>query len=167
MGKARARRVTTTARSADKSRVVSVLIEEFSDGKLMERAFEQFYPLHSINREIFEKDGTPVSSETERTDANGAVTRVICRGAGKSSTVRILFGEIEARATERIVLIETPRASYAYQPFDGKWTAFYKDMQLKLELKSNYLKNPNSSLLGPDGITLVFRNSRLIDMSIN
>jgi len=166
VGKPRARRVTTTARRMDNRQVLSVLIEEFNDGTLRERVFEQFSPLHSVCREVFEKDGTLISSETERKDASGLLTKVVSRGAGKSSTTRILCGEFEARATERIVLVETPRASYSYHPFDGRWTAFYKDMGLKFELKSNFLKNPNSSLLGPDGITLVFRNSRLVDMSV-
>jgi hypothetical protein len=167
IGKHKTSRVTTTSKSIQDGQTVSVLIEEFHDGKLLSKHFEQFRPNKICTREIFEADGSLISSETERSDDSGRMTRVVVRGSGKSSTTRIMCGEIEARATERSILIETPRASYSYHPFEGKWSSYYKDIGLKLELKSNYLKNPNATLDGPDGIKLVFRSGRLIDMHLS
>jgi hypothetical protein len=141
-----------------------VLIEELDNGKLMSRHFDQYAPIRSTTKEIYAIDGTLISSETERRDGEGRLTKIVVRGSGKSSTTRIICGEVEARATERSIIIESPRASYSFQPFDGIWNAYYKDMNMKLDLKANFLKSPDSYLDGPDGLKLVFKNGRLVDL---
>lgn len=166
LGRQNGKRMTTTCKSVNDGQVVSVLVEEYHGERLMFRNFEQHKPIRSITRETYEPDGTLISSETERQDLNGVKTKVVIRGTGKSSTTRIMAGEVEARATERSILIETPKASYSYQPFDGKWSSFYKEINMKLELKANFLKSPNATLNGPDGIKLIFRNGRLADMTV-
>lgn len=165
LGKPKARRITTSCKSAE-GKIVSILVEEYNDNTLLCRQFDQHMPVRSTTREVFELDGTLISSETERREQSGQLTKIVVRGSGKSSTTRIMVGEVEARATERSVLIETPKASYTFQPFEGKWTSFYKEVNMKMELKANFLKSPNSTLNGPDGIQLVFRNGRLADMIV-
>lgn len=164
VGSRKAQRITTTCKSRADGRIVSILVEEFQNDRLMMRQIDQYHPLRSSTREVFETDGSLITAETERTGADGMLTKVVVRGSGKSSTTRIVCGEVEARATERSILIETPQASYTYLVFEGKWSAFYKDMSMKTEVKSNFLRSPDAQLLGPDGITLIFKNGRLADM---
>lgn len=164
IGKQKAQRITTTCKSEETGQIISVLVEEFHNGKIYCRQFDEFEPLRKTIKECFDPDESLISSETERHETSGKLTKIIVRGSGKSSTTRIICAEVEARATERSIIIETPRASYSFQPFDGKWSSFYKDMNLQLELKSNYLKNPDSFLDGPDGIKLIFQAGRLVDL---
>ena len=165
IGRNNAKRVTTTTR--DESGVVTtILVEEFHGERLMSRQLEQNSPMRSVTRELYEADGSLISSETERRELNGRSTKIVVRGSGKSSTTRILCGDVEARATERSVLIETPKASYSFYPFDGKWSSFYKEINMKLELKANFLKSPDSVLNGPDGIKIVFRGGRMVDLLV-
>ena len=166
IGRAKARRVTTTCKTVE-GQIISILIEEYFDTTLLSRQLEQHKPMRSTTKESFESDGSLISSETERKEETGLTTKIVVRGTGKSSTTRILSGEVELRATERSILIETPKASYNFQPFEGKWSSFYKELNMKLELKANFLKSPNSTLNGPDGIKLVFRNGRLVDMQLS
>lgn len=162
LGKARAKRLVTTRKKGEQ--VVSVLIEEYEGDILVYRQIDQYLPVKQISRESFERDGSLISSETERSEKNQMLTRIVIRGNGKSATARIICGESEARATERLVMIETPKASYTFQPFDGRWTSYYKELNMRLELKANFLKNPDSTILGPDGIKLEFRKGRLVDV---
>ena len=166
LGKPKCKRVTTTGKADDGSSI-SVLIEELENGKLLSRHYEQYVPVRSTTKELFASDGTLISSETERRDGEGRLTKIVLRGSGKSSTTRIICGEVEARATERSIIIESPRASYSFQPFDGRWHAYYKDMNMKLDLKANFLKSPDSYLDGPDGLKLVFKNGRLVDLLLS
>jgi hypothetical protein len=114
--------------------------------------------------ETFDEDGCLIVFERELIDEQGQITRIIIRGSGKSSTTRIMCGEIEARATERLVLVETPQASYSYQPFEGRWCSYYKDSRGKQESRSRHLKNSDALLDGPDGIRLVFSSGHLVDL---
>lgn len=164
VGRARSKRMATTTKSSTSAEVISILIEEFDRDKLFFRQLDIFLPLKQTTRECYEPDGSLISSETERQEKSGILTRIILRGNGKSSTVRIISGDSEARATERTVMIETPKASYSFLPYEGKWSSFYKDINMKLELKANFLKNPDATLQGPDGIQLVFRKARLVDV---
>lgn len=166
LGKPKCKRLTSTEKDEDGC-TISVLIEEYDNGKLTGRHYDQYSPFRSVCTEQYDRDGTLISSETERKDAEGRVTKIVVRGSGKSSTTRIICGEVEARATERSVIIESPRVSYSFLPFEGKWRAFYKDMSLKLELKASFLKSPDSHLDGPDGLKLIFKNSRLVDLILS
>ncbi len=165
VGRHNAKRVTTTTRDGSGA-VSTILVEEFHGERLMSRQLEQNIPTRSVTRELYEADGALISSETERRDLNGRNTKIVVRGSGKSSTTRILCGDVEARATERSVLIETPKASYSFYPFDGKWSSFYKEINMKLELKANFLKSPDSILNGPDGIKIVFKGGRMVDLLV-
>lgn len=165
-GQAGRRIVSTLCRSARDGQTRSTLVEEYKSDKLLSRTFNQFEPYRSSCRELFDLDGSLISSETERDEQDGRVTKITVRGSGKSSTTRITSGEIEVRATERSVIVETPLAGHSYYPFDGTWISFYKDIDLKLELKSNFLKGPDSVLRGPDGINLVFCGGKLVDLII-
>lgn len=164
VGRARSKRMVTTTKSSTSAELISILIEEFDRDRLFFRQLDIFLPLKQTTRECYESDGSLISSETERLDKNGVLTKIILRGSGKSSTVRIISGDSEARATERTVMIETPKASYSFLPYEGKWSSYYKEINMKLELKANFLKNPDATLQGPDGIQLVFRKSRLVDL---
>jgi hypothetical protein len=164
IGKNKTQRVTTTSKSSATGQTVSVLVEELKDGVLLCRQFNQYAPTRISVREIYENDGSFVCSETEKHDADNRITKIVIRGSGKSSTARIMCGDVELRATERSILIESPRASYSYLPFEGKWSSFYKEIGMKLEMKASYLKNPDAIVEGPDGIKLVFRNGRIADM---
>ena len=164
IGKPRFKRLSTTVKSADGKRIVSIVIEEFDKEKLVERHLELYEPKRQTTRECFEPDGTLIISDTVRVEENGLITKIVIKGSGKSATARVTYAECEARATERMVMIETPRASYSFQPFEGKWSSFYKDIDMRLDLKANFLKGPDSVLLGPDGIRLVFQKGRLVDV---
>ena len=164
VGKPRANRLVTNVKSAETGELISVLIEERFDEKILSRQLDVYLPRRQTTRECFEPDGTLINSETERREDNGVISRIVIRGIGKSATARIVCGESEARATERSVIIETPRASYSFQPFEGKWSSYYKDVGMKLDLKANFLKNPDQTILGPDGIKLIFKKSRLVDV---
>lgn len=166
LGKPKSRRITTTCKAEDGS-VISVFVEELNNGKVESRHHDQYLPTRISTNELYDSDGALISSETERKDADGRLTKIVIRGSGKSSTTRITCGEIELRATERSIIIESPRASYNLQPFEGKWSAYYKDMNMKLELKANFLKSPDSVLHGPDGLHLVFKNGRLVDLILS
>lgn len=165
-GKTARRRVSTVCKSTKDGQLVSLLVEEYEADRLLSRKYEQHQPYKNSCLELFEPDGSLISSTTERVESDGRITQIHVRGTGKSSTTRIISGEIEARATERSLIIETPEASHSYQLYDGKWTSFYKSFDLKLELKADFLKGPDSVLRGPDGINLVFRDGRLIDLII-
>lgn len=166
LGRSNAKRVTTTTKDSSGA-VTVILVEEFHGERLMSRMLEQNIPNRTVTRELYESDGSLISSETERRDPNGRNTKIVVRGSGKSSTTRILSGDVEARATERSVLIETPKASYSFYPFDGKWSSFYKEINMKLELKANFLKSPDSVLNGPDGLKIVFKGGRMVDLIVS
>ncbi len=166
LGKSKAKRLTTTCKSSD-GRTISTLVEEFHDNMLMSRQFEQVVGERLSRKEIFEKDGSLIVSETERINSEGQRTKITVRGCGKSASTRIVCGEVEARASERQVMIETPKASYSYFPFEGKWTSYYKEINMKLELTANFLKGLEETLQGPDGLRLVFRNGRLADLYVS
>lgn len=164
IGKQGRQRVTTTCKSETDGQIISVLVEEFQNNKLITRQIQQFSSPVFCTKESFQTDGSLISSDTERTETDGRITKIFIRGSGKSSTTRIMSGEVEVRASERLVLIETTSASYSYFPFDGKWSSYYKDFSMKLELKSNFLKHPDSVLEGPDGLRLIFKSGRLVDL---
>lgn len=164
VGKPRHKRVATTTKSADGTQVISIVIEEYDREKLIERHIELYAPTRQTTREKFDSDSNLIVSDTERYESNGLTTKILIKGSGKSSTTRITYGECEARATERLIMIETPKASYSFQPFEGKWSSFYKDIDMRLDLKANFLKGPDSILAGPDGISLIFQKARLVDV---
>jgi hypothetical protein len=164
IGKPRSKRVSTTYKSADGTQIICIIIEEFERDLLTECIVESFCPQRKTTRERYDNDGDLIIADTERIEKNGLTTRILTRGCGKSATVRITYGECEARASERLILIETPRASYSFQPFEGKWTSYYKDIDMLLELKASFLKGPDATIAGPDGLTLVFQSGRLADL---
>ncbi|MBX9689645.1 MAG: hypothetical protein K2X27_23240 [Candidatus Obscuribacterales bacterium] len=165
-GKEKLQRVTSTCQSGRDMKVLSILVEEFQSDRLLSRRLEVYSPQKLSSMEIYDKDGLLISSETERHEKDGKISKIVLRGTGKSQSTRISIADLEARASERAVLIETARASYSYYPYEGKWTSFYKHFSLKLELKSNYLKNPDSVIDGPDGIRLIFKSGKLIDLQL-
>lgn len=164
LGKPRVKRVSTTYKSADGTHITCLVIEEFDKDLLTDRLVEIFSPVRETTRQRYDHEGMLISADTERVEKSGQSTRILTRGCGKSATVRITYGECEARATDRLILIETPRASYTYQPFEGKWTSFYKDIDMLLELTASFLKGPDATIAGPDGLSLVFQKGRLADL---
>ena len=164
LGRPRSKRVSTTHKTADGAQVICIIIEEFDRDQLTERIVETFLPSRVTTRERDGHEGALISADTERTEKNGLTNKIVKRGCGKSATVRITYGECEARGSERLILIETAKASYTFQPFEGRWTSFYKDIDMSLELKANFLKGPDARIAGPDGLTLVFQKGRLADL---
>lgn len=164
VGKPKKKRVVTTTKSSDGTQVMTVMVDEFDNEILLDRHLEVYSPLRQTTREHYENDGSLICSDSERIEKNGSITKIMIKGSGKSSTARITNGESEARATERLIMIETPKASYSFHPFEGKWTSFYKEIDMRLDLKASFLKGPDSVLSGPDGIKLIFQKGRLVDV---
>lgn len=167
IGKSNLKRVTSTCKSKMTGKTLSVLVEDYQDQKLSSRFYEQYLPLKITVNELYEKNGDLISSETQRVNADSSLTKIIVRGSGKSSTTRIVCGEVEIRANERLVMIETSIANYNFHIFEGKWSSYYKELDLRLELKANFLKSPDETLKGPDGINLIFRKGRLVDLKLD
>lgn len=166
IGNSKLKRITSTCKMKSDGSLVSVLVEEYHGSMLQTRYFQQYKPVALVCKELYERDGSLLSSETERQEDDSSLTRIILRGSGKSSTTRIIRSEIEVRANERLVMIETPLANYNFHIYEGKWSSYYKAIDLRLELKANFLRSPDDVLKGPDGIDLVFRKGRLVDLRV-
>ena len=61
VGKPKCRRVNTTSKTEDGT-TISVLIEELENGRLLSRHYDQYLPVRLTCKELFESDGTVISS---------------------------------------------------------------------------------------------------------
>lgn len=88
-----------------------------------------------------------------------------CHGSNpRSARTTITFADVEIRAAQHIVMVETANATHKFIPHSGKWYSFWKRGEQKTVIQTPPLALGICEITTPEGFSLVFRNMILSDV---